>query len=173
MAFQRPIRIAVAGDRSTGPDRLSLAHAVGERVGKRGGVLVCGGMGGVMQAAAQGCTEAGGIVVGILPGDDASEANPYVTIPIVTAMQEGRNAIIARSGDALIAIGGSYGTLSEVALALRAGVPVIGLDTWPLDPPDGTSDPVDRVKSAEEAVERAWSAAALRRADTEPSQAEG
>jgi uncharacterized protein (TIGR00725 family) len=96
-------------------------------------VLICGGLGGVMEAACRGARQAGGTTVGILPGTDRSAANPYVDIAIATGLGEARNAIVARSADALIAIGGAYGTLSEIAFALKAGKRVVGLGTWEVE----------------------------------------
>jgi uncharacterized protein (TIGR00725 family) len=95
-------------------------------------MLVCGGRGGVMEAACRGAQEAGGVTVGILPGTDHSEANPYLDIPIVTGLGEARNAIVVRTADAVIAVSGGYGTLSEIGLAMKMGRPVIGLRTWEL-----------------------------------------
>jgi len=150
-----PPRIAVVGERVASPTHRDAAWAVGREIALRGGVLICGGMGGVMEAASEGCASAGGLVVGILPGEHAAEANPCVAIPVATGMGEARNAIIARTGEAMIAIGGSYGTLSEIAFALHFGVPVIGIDTWQLEAPGVKVDPVLRVSSAAEAVEKA------------------
>jgi uncharacterized protein (TIGR00725 family) len=96
-------------------------------------VLICGGLGGVMEAACRGAKQTGGTTVGILPGDDRSAANPYVDIVIPTGLGEARNAIVVRSADALIAIGGAYGTLSEIAFALKAGKRVVGLGTWEVE----------------------------------------
>jgi uncharacterized protein (TIGR00725 family) len=96
-------------------------------------VLICGGLGGVMEAACRGAKQTGGTTVGILPGDDRSAANPYVDIVIPTGLGEARNAVVVRSADALIAIGGAYGTLSEIAFALKAGKLVVGLGTWEVE----------------------------------------
>jgi len=152
-------RIAVIGERDASRALLREAEDVGRELARRGAVLVCGGMGGVMEAAARGCADAGGLVVGIIPTADAEDANDYVSVPIVTAMGEGRNIIIVRSAQAVIAVGGSYGTLSEIALALRLEIPVIGLHTWAFsrERPD-ERDPVIRVTTAEAAVEAAWNA---------------
>jgi len=107
-----------------------LAVRVGGLIAERGGVLVCGGLGGIMQAASRGCYDADGEVLGVLPGNSAATANPYVTIPIVTNMGHARNIIIAHTADALIAIEGEYGTLSEIAISLKLGKPVVQLDSW-------------------------------------------
>src|SRR5262249_29965111 len=112
-----------------------------------------------MQAASRGAAEAGGIVVGILPGFRRGDANRWVTIPIVTGMDQARNVVLVRSCDAVIAIGGSYGTLSEIALALKLGVPVVGLRTWRLAPPDRQRVPLLRARTAHEAGRRALRAA--------------
>ncbi|MBW2204066.1 MAG: TIGR00725 family protein, partial [Deltaproteobacteria bacterium] len=104
-----------------------IAKDLGFEIGKRGWTLVCGGLQGVMEGAARGCSEAGGMVLGILPGLDKRSANPYITVPIPTGLGDGRNLLVVRSSDILVAVAGGYGTLSEIALALKAGKPVIGL----------------------------------------------
>jgi uncharacterized protein (TIGR00725 family) len=109
------------------------AELVGRELGSRGVVLVCGGLGGVMEAACRGAKESGGRTVGILPGADRSAANPYVDVAIATGLGEARNALVVRAADALIAVGGGYGTLSEVALGLKAGKRVVGLGTWDVE----------------------------------------
>jgi len=106
------------------------ARKVGFEIGKRGWTLVCGGLKGVMEGAARGCAEAGGMTLGILPGLDRASANPYIAVPIPTGLGDGRNLLIVRSSDILVAVAGGYGTLSEIALALKANKPVIGLETW-------------------------------------------
>jgi len=114
-----------------GTDSISgLARQVGFEIGQRGWVLVCGGLGGVMEAAARGCVEAGGMTVGILPGHDRDSANSFVRIAIATGLGAGRNLVVVRASDVLVAIAGGYGTLSEIALALKTGKPVVGLETW-------------------------------------------
>ncbi len=151
-------RIAVIGERGAPHDLLLLAEEVGTELARRNAILICGGMGGVMEAASRGCRNAGGLVVGILPTESAQDANPYVSIPVVTGMGEGRNIIVVRSAQAVIAIGGSYGTLSEIAFALRLEIPVIGLRTWVFSRERGESDRIVRVADAKAAVERALSA---------------
>jgi hypothetical protein len=132
------------------------ARAVGRLIAGRGGIVVCGGRGGVMEAVSQGASEAGGTVVGILPGFSADEANHYVTIPIVTGMSHARNAINVWTSDAVIAVGGSFGTLSEIALALKCGKPVVALGSWRLDE-IGCDSPLFHVAlTPEEAVEAAF-----------------
>ena len=149
----------VGGDTSSAPAdvALSQAEAVGCEIARRGCILICGGRGGVMEAACRGASEAGGMTIGILPGSDRSEMNEFVQIPIVTGAGEARNVIIALSADAIIAIDGEYGTLSEIAFALQFGRPVVGLGTWTFD--DGSSsDPLIRVDSAVDAVDAAIAA---------------
>lgn len=108
-----------------------MAEAVGREIAARGAVLVCGGLGGVMEAAAKGAVAAGGEVIGILPGPDRQAANPYVTLPVPTNMGHGRNVIIAHTSAVLIAVEGEYGTLSEVAIGLKLGKPVLVLPGGP------------------------------------------
>ncbi len=122
--------IAVIGGGEVDEQIRRQAHAVGRLIAEQGAVVVTGGLGGVMEAACKGAREAGGETIGILPGSDAAEANPYVTLPIVTGMSEARNAIIARTAQALIAVGGEYGTLSEIAFGLKFGKRVISLHSW-------------------------------------------
>jgi uncharacterized protein (TIGR00725 family) len=122
----RPPRIAVCGSgHSADPTLLRGAEEIGRRLAEAGAVLVCGGLGGVMEASARGAVQAGGLTVGILPGRDADEANPSIRIPLATGLGEGRNVLVVRTSDAVIAVGGEWGTLSEVALARKIGVPVI------------------------------------------------
>jgi len=121
-------RIGVIG--SDGPvpkEACRTAEAIGEQIARRGCVLICGGKGGIMEAASRGASKAGGIVVGILPSFDRKEANPYVTIPITTGMSHSRNALVAAASDAVIAIHGRAGTLSEIGLALCIGRPVVAV----------------------------------------------
>jgi uncharacterized protein (TIGR00725 family) len=124
--------VAVIGSASCDGVVAALAEAVGSEIARRGAVLVCGGRGGVMEAACRGAKAQGGLTVGILPGTDRSEANPYVDVPVITGLGEARNAIIVRTADAVVAVSGGYGTLSEIGLALKMGRPVVGLDTWEL-----------------------------------------
>jgi uncharacterized protein (TIGR00725 family) len=124
---RRPCYIAVIGGGEADQAALEMAREVGREIARRGGVLLCGGLGGVMAAAAQGAKEAGGVSIGILPDGDRSRANPHLTYAIATNMGHARNMIIAHSADALIAVDGSYGTISEAAIALKLGKPVIAL----------------------------------------------
>lgn len=125
MPVERPARVAVCGAAAASPELLDAAEEVGRLLARAGAVLICGGRGGIMQAVARGAALAGGLTIGILPGGSASEANPYITIPLPTGMGEGRNVLVVRSADAVIAIGGEWGTLSEIALARKIGVPVV------------------------------------------------
>ena len=137
--------IGVIGAASATVAGMAKAREVGRLLAERGAVLICGGLGGIMQAA-QGGHDAGGEVIGILPGADAGAANPYVSLPIVTGMGQARNVIIVQTAQALIAIEGEYGTLSEIAVALKLGKPVVQIDSWPQLKTDG------QVDTAEEAV---------------------
>jgi uncharacterized protein (TIGR00725 family) len=125
----KPI-IAVIGGRRSDKSLLREAEEAGRLIARNGFTLVCGGLRGVMEAASKGAKSEGGITVGILPQNDSKEANPFIDIPIVTGLGIGRNVIIARTADALIAVGGEYGTLSEIAFALQMGKPVVGIRTW-------------------------------------------
>jgi uncharacterized protein (TIGR00725 family) len=135
---------------------LERAEAVGAALAAAGAVLLTGGRGGVMEAASRGAAQAGGLTVGILPGWDRAEANRWVAVAIPTGLAELRNGLLVRAADALIAVGGAYGTLSEIALALQAGKPVIGLGSW-------TIDGVELTENAGEAVRLALSRAGGRR----------
>jgi uncharacterized protein (TIGR00725 family) len=145
--------IAVIGAGRASPEQAETAEAVGRGLAEAGAVLVCGGLGGIMEAACRGAKAAGGTTVGILPGDDRSDANEHVDVALATGLGEARNALIVRAVDALVAVGGEYGTLSEIALALKTGKPVVGLGSWDLEP-------VVRARTADEAVRRALELAA-------------
>lgn len=148
--------VAVCGAATAAKEEASLAEQVGRLLAEGGAVVVCGGLGGVMEAAARGATAAGGIAVGLLPGDDRAGAAPPLTLALPTGMGEGRNALIARAADAVIAIGGEWGTLSEIALALKMGKPVIGLGTWDLDGRHAPGSGPVQARSAEDAVRLAF-----------------
>ncbi|HTZ19127.1 MAG TPA: TIGR00725 family protein [Dissulfurispiraceae bacterium] len=122
--------IGVIGAGHADPQLASLAEEIGRLVALKGARLICGGLGGVMEAASKGARAAGGMTIGILPFDSTEKANPYIDVPIATGFGEGRNIVIVRTADVLIAVGGEYGTLSEIAFALRMGKPVIGINTW-------------------------------------------
>ena len=148
--------MGVIGEGSCSEKVAKVAFEVGRKIAEKGAILLCGGRGGVMEAAARGAKSIGGLTVGILPGASRDEANSYIDIAIATGMGEARNVILARSCQALIAVGGMYGTLSEIAFACKFGVPVIGLNTWRVDRPGLTNAPVLRVKTPDEAVEKAF-----------------
>jgi len=155
--------IAVIGDSSCSPEEAKLAESVGELLAQQGATIICGGLGGVMEAACRGAKSKCGLTVGILPGRDASIANPWVDIPVVTGLGEARNVVVAKSAQAVIAIGGRYGTLSEIAYALKSNIPVIGLNTWSMSRNGREDDSIIKVHSAEEAVDKAISLAKTRK----------
>jgi uncharacterized protein (TIGR00725 family) len=128
---QSPPIIAVIGAGQCENSIYQLAFQVGEEIAKRGAILVCGGLGGVMEAAAKGASMAGGITVGILPGPSSNSANPFIMIPVATDMGQARNVIIAHTADALVAVAGGAGTLSEIGHGLKIGKPIVGLKTIP------------------------------------------
>ncbi len=140
--------IAVIGGRRVEKSLLQEAEKVGTLIARNGIALVCGGLGGVMEAVARGARAEDGITIGILPQDHKKDANQYIELPIVTGMGIGRNVILARTADLVIAIGGEYGTLSEIAFSLQMNKPVIGIRTWDIEG-------VIRAEDAEDAVARA------------------
>jgi uncharacterized protein (TIGR00725 family) len=133
--------VAVIGPSEASDQEMARAETVGRLLAEAGAVVVCGGLGGVMEAVARGAATASGIVVGLLPGRARADANPHVTVAITTGMGEMRNALVVRAVDVVVAVGGAYGTLSEIAFALRTGVPVVGLGTWDLDDVIDAPDP--------------------------------
>ena len=145
--------IGVIGVADASDEEQKIAEQVGREIALGDAILVCGGLGGVMEAACRGAKSAGGITIGIIPGFEKSDANPYVDIPIVTGMSHGRNIIVVRSSHAIVAVGGSYGTLSEIAFALKLGIPVIGINTWEV------SSEIKKVATPKEAVELAFTIA--------------
>ena len=147
--------VAVVGPSAGTPAELAIGEAVGRGLAQAGVVLVCGGMGGVMEAAAGGAMKAGGKTVGILPTASRLEGNPYLTIAVATGMGEARNAIVVRTADVVIAVHGEFGTLSEIALALKMGKPVIGLGTWELLKAGESVRAIVRATSPEDAVAKA------------------
>ena len=155
--------IAVIGNSSCSPQEAKLAETVGELLAQQGVTIICGGLGGVMEAVCRGAKSKGGLTVGILPGQDPSTANPWVDIPVVTGLGEARNVAVVKSAQAVIAIGGSYGTLSEIAHALKSNIPVIGLNTWSLSRNGQEDDSITRVQTAAEAVDKAVSLAGRRK----------
>jgi uncharacterized protein (TIGR00725 family) len=132
MGMTGTISVAVCGPGDAGERDRGWAEEVGRLLARNGATVVCGGLGGVMEAAARGASAEGGTSIGLLPGLSRDDAAPDLTIAIPTGLGEARNVLVVRAADALIAIGGGYGTLSEVALALKVGVPVVGLRTWEL-----------------------------------------
>ena len=148
----------IGSSRPLNQEHVELAEGVGRELAKRGVTVVCGGLDGIMEAVCRGAKAEGGTTIGILPGRDTKDANVYVDIPIVTTMGFSRNVIVVNTGEAVIAVGGAFGTLSEIGHALGDGIPVIGLKTWPLtytgdgEPIDGViiqaSSPVDAVLKA-------------------------
>jgi uncharacterized protein (TIGR00725 family) len=151
--------IGVIGGGTCSEAEAKTAEAVGRRLARQGAILVCGGLGGVMEAACRGASIEGGITIGILPGEERQAANPYVQLPIVTGMGYARNVVVAKSAQAIIAIGGSYGTLSEIAYALQNGVPVIGLNTWSLLKDNQVDKSIIPAQDPSEAVDMALSLA--------------
>ena len=147
--------VAVIGGSAPTPEEAAAAEAVGRALAEGDAVLICGGRGGVMEAACRGAKSAGGLTVGILPGTSPGQANPHVDIPIVTGIGQARNAIITRTAHAAVAIGGSYGTLSEIAFALAFGVPVVGLGTWEVRREGHPTAPITYAATPEEAAARA------------------
>jgi len=143
-------RIGVIGNGACPEEVKDLAAEVGREIAQRGGILVCGGLGGVMEGAARGAKERGGLTVGILPGESPSQANSFIDIPIATGLGYARNIIVVRSSEVLIAIHGQYGTLSEIAFALQLKVPIVGLNTWEV------SADIIPASNAVEAVEKAF-----------------
>ncbi len=147
--------VAVVGDGRCSADVAALAEAVGRELARRDAVLVCGGLGGVMEAACRGAKAAGGLTVGILPGTSRRDANPYVDVRVVTGMGEARNVLVVQSAQAVIAISGEYGTLSEIAHALKLGIPVVGLNTWELAKGGQERQAIVHAGTPQEAVEKA------------------
>jgi uncharacterized protein (TIGR00725 family) len=148
----QPVYVAVIGGGDADTEICNLAREVGREVARRGAVLLCGGLGGVMAAAAQGAREVGGVSLGILPDPDRGRANPHLTYVLATNLGHARNLVIVHSADALIAVDGGYGTVSEAAIALKLGKPVVALEaTWDLPG-------LRRAASPQQAVTLAWAA---------------
>ena len=145
--------VAVIGASNATDWEIATAEELGRALAEAGCVLVCGGLGGVMNAAARGCEAAGGTSIGILPGDERDVASRHLTVAIATGFGEARNAIVARSADVVMAVGGEFGTLSEIALALKMRTPVIGIGTWELGRDDLDADPIVRAPDAPTAIE--------------------
>jgi uncharacterized protein (TIGR00725 family) len=145
--------VAVIGGGKAEGVTLGLAYKVGQEIARRGIVMICGGLGGVMQAAAQGAQEAGGVTIGILPGPDRRASNPFLTYSLVTNLGHARNMVIAHSADGLIAVDGRYGTISEAAIGLGLGKPVVGLATsWYLEGMQHAASPKEAVDLIAQAI---------------------
>jgi len=153
--LKEKVFVSVIGASKCSAKEAKLAEEVGRELARRGAVLICGGLTGVMEAACRGARAEGGLTVGILPGNSRNDANKYVTIPIVTGIGYARNSIVARSGQAVIAISGKYGTLSEIAYALQDKIPVIGLGTWKLASVKSKGESIVVADDALDAVKKA------------------
>ena len=154
MELKKKIRVGVIGGSKPGTESLQIAFKVGKLIAEKGAILICGGLGGVMEAASRGAKQAGGLTVGILPGNSRHEANLHIDIAIATGLGYSRNSLVAMNSDVLIAIDGEYGTLTEIAYGCIYGKKIIGLGTWDIEG-------VIKASSAEEAVELALKAHAL------------
>ena len=150
-----PLYVSVIGAGEAEADVLAHAEAVGRGLARAGAIVVCGGRGGVMEAACRGAVAEGGITVGLLPDADRGHANPFVSVAVPTGMGELRNGLVARAGDAVIAIGGEFGTLSEIGFALKLGRPVVGLGTWELARGGEPVAAIEVASTPEDAVARA------------------
>ena len=145
----KKIFVGVIGAGTCSKKICNTAEEVGKYIAKSGAILVCGGLGGVMEGAAKGVRENGGVTIGIIPGESRGDANPYIDYPIVTGFGEGRNLVVIRSSDVIIALPGKYGTLSELAFCLKLEKPVVSLGTWDV------SERIIKAKDAKEAVKLA------------------
>jgi uncharacterized protein (TIGR00725 family) len=157
--FDRKLTIAVIGGGKCTAQEAALAETVGRELAKRGVILVCGGLTGVMEAACRGAAIESGLTVGILPTEYPSDSNPYVQIPIATGAGHARNVAVVRSAQAVIAIDGDYGTLTEIGFALKGGIPVVGLRTWSLYKNGDEDKSIIKADDAVDAVEKAVSLA--------------
>jgi uncharacterized protein (TIGR00725 family) len=146
--IRKRIRIAVIGGSRPGRQALDMAIEVGRLVARSGAVLVCGGLGGVMEAASRGAREEGGLVIGILPGSIPADANPWVDVPIATGLGYTRNSLVVMNADAVVAVDGEYGTLSEIAYGLIHGKRVVGLGTWDIRGVTAAATPEEAVRLA-------------------------
>ena len=145
--MSKKIHIGVIGAGDCSQEIYNLAKELGHMIAQRAWILICGGLGGVMEGAANGCYKAGGMTVGILPGEERDSANPFIHLAIPTGLGEGRNLLVVKASDVVLSIAGGYGTLSEIGLALKTGKPVIGLKTWP------SIDGVDYVETPQQAID--------------------
>lgn len=158
--MERKKIIAIIGGRKTEKTLLSAAEEAGRLIAQRGAILVCGGLGGVMESASKGAAEAEGLTIGILPHDHKGRENRFTAVPIATGFGIGRNVIIARTADAIIAIGGEYGTLSEIAFALQMGKPVIAINSWEIKGVIPAGSALEAVEKAFQLLEADWTAEA-------------
>jgi uncharacterized protein (TIGR00725 family) len=151
----------IGGGSQVSKEVAAHAYAAGQAIAENGAWLLSGGMGGVMEEACRGAKHAGGRTLGILPGDSREQANGFVDVPILTGLGHARNVIIARSSMALVALPGSYGTLTEIAFALDFKIPVAGIGAWTFERPDFPADPIRRFEAADKAA--AWAVAEARK----------
>ena len=162
MSRETIISVIGAGNNAS-KEAMDTAEAVGRELARRGAVVVCGGLNGVMEAVCRGAKFEGGVTIGVLPGDDPNSANDFVDYPVPTGMGHARNAIVVKAGLAVIAVDGAYGTLSEIGHALADGKTVVGLKTWRIaQEKDDERASIVRAKTPREAVELALQAAAKR-----------
>ena len=159
--------VAVVGGGEADQATCALAQDLGRELARRGALVVCGGLGGVMEAACRGAREEGGTTLALLPGDDRGAANPFVDVAVATGMGEARNALVARTADVVVAVAGEFGTLSEIALALRMGKPVVGLSTWELARGGQKVEAIVRASTAAEAAQLALAQLTLRSTTSE------
>ncbi|HOW85077.1 MAG TPA: TIGR00725 family protein [Candidatus Aminicenantes bacterium] len=150
--LRKRIRIAVIGGSRPGRQAMDAAFEVGRLIARAGAVVVCGGLGGVMEAASRGAREEGGLVVGILPGASPADANPWVDVPVATGLGYTRNALVVMNADAVIAVDGEYGTLSEIAYGKIHGKKVVGLGTWEVKGVEPAASPGEAVRRALEGL---------------------
>lgn len=147
-------RVAVIGGNKPDPESLQKAYRIGQLLAEKGAILVCGGLGGIMEAAARGCREGSGLSLGILPGKEIEEANNYVDIPVATGIGYNRNSMVVLNAGSVIAIDGEYGTLSEIAFARIFGRKIIGLNTWSIPGVIPASSPEEAVELALKGIAR-------------------
>ncbi|HIE11107.1 MAG TPA: TIGR00725 family protein [Kiritimatiellae bacterium] len=164
------LRIGVIGPHHCSREEYELGLQVGENIARTGAILICGGLGGMMEAAAEGAKHAGGLTVGILPTDRFADANPHIDIALPTALGPFRNMLVVQASHAVIAVRGGYGTLTELAFALRLGVPAVGLATWRLMRDDVEDQSIHRATDPDEAVQLALDLARHRRAQAPASE---
>lgn len=159
MESKEKLIIAVIGGGQCSAEEAAIAEAVGRELARRGAAVICGGLGGVMEAVCRGAAIEGGLTIGVLPGDNPNSANHYVQIPVATGMGQARNVVIVKSARAVIAVDGNYGTLSEIAFALKSGIPVIGLNTWSVSRNNEEDTSIIKAQNAVDAVDKAISLA--------------